>query len=472
MFTRLTFLSALFALLAGLIGFSPTLAASPAGEATQQAYSERIFVPAVSVAPKVNLRVLSHRSYTQDGVMYIVGEVINESSIPVYAIELQATLYNSANQVIGTETGYGVLEETRPGQRNPFIIYVFDTPGVARYDLRISSSQTSSLFVVQPLTIVSQQTRNNEGPEVFGEVSNATSSVLRYPVVVATLYDAAGNVVDVLPNYSAKEVLRPGERSIYQLNAYRPVSYSRYTVQGEAVVAPSTTQVPNLRKLSDRSYNYDAQGYRYIVGEAINDSSFSAYYLSVEARFFNSANQLVAVAGGYGLLDQTQPGKRTPFSVFLENPPTGIARYELVVSGSPDAPVQYRSLNVLSKQVRNNGGIEAYGEVRNDTSVELHYPNVAATFYDSTGKVVEVGWGSGDAGVLAPGARTSYTAPTFNTFTYSSSVVQAEGHVQPAEPLAQRASPVLQQRQAIERDPRRQQDTTPMHTRVPDARSR
>jgi hypothetical protein len=468
MVTRFTVWFTLLALMLINLG-TPTLAASPTGVLSQQANGETIYLPVVATTPKPSVRVLSHRSYVEEGSLYIVGEVINELSIPVYAVELEATLYNAAGQVITTEPGSALLEQTRPGQRNPFFLFVMDTPSVARYEVRVVGWQTSSPYAVQPLTIVSQQTRDNMGPEIFGEVSNTTASVLQSTLVVATLYDTAGNVDDVLFDYPGKEVLRPGERSIYLLNAYDQVAAARTTVQGEAFVAPSTTRVPSLRVLSQRSYNYDAQGYRYIVGEVINDSSFTAYRLSIEAKFFNSANQLIAVAKSNGLLEQTRSGQRTPFYLPLDSPPPGVARYELAVSGSSVTDLDYRPLTVVSRQIRNNSGIEVYGAVSNDAPVTLQYPFVAATFYDSRGQVVEVGWGWAEADILEPGARSDYSAPTFATFSYSSYTVQGEGFVEPAMPLAQDRSTVLHQRKAIQRDPRRQPDTTPEHIRTPKA---
>lgn len=70
-------------------------------------------------------RILSHSAYTDNiGTLHIVGEVINQSPFTAKFVKIIATLYNTYNQVIGTQFSYTQPSDLAPGQRAPFDILV------------------------------------------------------------------------------------------------------------------------------------------------------------------------------------------------------------------------------------------------------------------------------------------------------------------------------------------------------------
>jgi hypothetical protein len=94
-------------------------------------YPVNAFTPFPVVLPEIIQpigippRILSHSSYVDStGNLHIVGEVTNESYLPVRFVEVIATLYDSRNSVIGTDFAFTSPSTIQPGQRAPFDITV------------------------------------------------------------------------------------------------------------------------------------------------------------------------------------------------------------------------------------------------------------------------------------------------------------------------------------------------------------
>ena len=62
-----------------------------------------------------------------NGILHVIGEVINESNQTARFVEVVATFYDQNNQVIGTDYTYTALSELSPGQKSPFEISLSGT---------------------------------------------------------------------------------------------------------------------------------------------------------------------------------------------------------------------------------------------------------------------------------------------------------------------------------------------------------
>lgn len=153
--------------------------------------------------------------------------------------------------------------------------------------------------------------------------------------------------------------------------------------------------------------------------------------MKVAAKYFDTNNQLVAVADTYTYLDQTDPGATNPFRVVLSNPPAAIARYELTVRWSTASYLDYCPATVLSQGTRDNYGVEVYGEVRNDYAREMRSVKVAVTFYDAAGNVVEAERAYASVSTLPPGASSIYKVSTSRNFSFATYRVQVQGYLAP-----------------------------------------
>lgn len=200
----------------------------------------------------------------------------------------------------------------------------------------------------------------------------------------------------------------------------------------ETPVAPTVTptQAPaTLHVKSSRGFRTSSS--YYIVGEVYNGLPASRYFTQVIATFYDANGQLVGTEDSYTFLTMTMPGHVNPFRIILSNAPSSIARYELALTSNSSGGLQYRNIAVLSTLVRDNFGVEVFGEVQNNQEREVRNAEVAATFYDAGGEVVNVDFGFPSVTTLAPTATSPYKVSTFEDFTYASLIVQAQGYLAP-----------------------------------------
>jgi hypothetical protein len=92
--------------------------------------------------PPGRVDVLSHQSYVEDGYYYVVGEVQNNTGHKVELVEIAATFYDSAGQVVATDSNPVEMHVLAPGQKSFFEVSNVgedkeSTGRIARYELKV-----------------------------------------------------------------------------------------------------------------------------------------------------------------------------------------------------------------------------------------------------------------------------------------------------------------------------------------------
>jgi hypothetical protein len=159
----------------------------------------------------------------------IIGEVVNPTSAPVYFVQLTLRMLDASGRLVAVADGYATLDD----------IYLGNPPATAAaYTVAVTGQQPSSFLNYRDAVFVSTQTRDNFGLELFGEVRNPEAAELRSVEVMATFYDAAGNVVDIEGGYVSPVNLAAGATGTYSLKTFANYGYASYTVQAQGYVAP------------------------------------------------------------------------------------------------------------------------------------------------------------------------------------------------------------------------------------------
>jgi peptide/nickel transport system substrate-binding protein len=146
---------------------------------------------------------LNHQSSFLDEtkILHVLGEVKNESDVPMKDVILTASFRNGDGAFLGNYSRSSELRVINPGESSPFeILFLNQTAsgGVANFTISVTSQQAPALKEKQ-LTIVSSNSRldllgtfyinaliRNEGGEA------ATNSIM-----IATLYDRNDNVLAI-----------------------------------------------------------------------------------------------------------------------------------------------------------------------------------------------------------------------------------------------------------------------------------
>ena len=161
-------------------------------------------IPTPTPTPASTPSVLTTRRtsmYLQAGlVQTVVGEVVNGSNHAVQSVEITATFYGAAGNILATETGYSEIDVIPAGGDVPFTVTLFAPPaGITRFTL-VAVALTDPAEDTAISGLVAQQTEmtlEDDTLTLKGTVKNTSSAALVQVVVVIAAYDAAGRVVRV-----------------------------------------------------------------------------------------------------------------------------------------------------------------------------------------------------------------------------------------------------------------------------------
>jgi hypothetical protein len=156
-------------------------------------------------APRV--RILSMNPLERDGNVIIMGEVVNEDTVPAF-ISVTATLVSKDGSTLGEESSFDKTSHTLlPKEVSPFRI---DFPKVKFDKIKSVRMQPTALLVpasADPVIGVLHQRieKDANGHTVLrGELINQSGQIVNIPHVLATFYDDSGKVIWVSDGYVDK----------------------------------------------------------------------------------------------------------------------------------------------------------------------------------------------------------------------------------------------------------------------------
>ncbi len=178
----------------------------------------------------------THRSYSEGSALVIVGEAINGGSSPVYGVTIIATFYDAGGNLIGATQAATMLPQTIPTQANPFKLQLLNAPAaVNSYQLTLRWDEIN-VSTFDRATITSEEVHQENGIEILGDIRNDHRSELRNLVVVATFYDANGNVLDVVPGHVSVANLPSSGTATFSVQTRQAIPYASYLVQIEGML--------------------------------------------------------------------------------------------------------------------------------------------------------------------------------------------------------------------------------------------
>lgn len=153
---------------------------------------------------------------------------------------------------------------------------------------------------------------------VIGEVQNTSPEAREFVEIVATLRDPSGNILDSGFTYSHLEVLRPGEKSSFDLifsNEQQVQKTQRYDIS--SINSETSQEKPANLKLNFGDSYYDSINYAHIVGEVSNNGPGVSKFTEVSGTFFDPQNKIVAAEYTYTDPPDLQPGQSAPFDMII-----------------------------------------------------------------------------------------------------------------------------------------------------------
>jgi hypothetical protein len=156
------------------------------------------------------VRIISMNAIQRPDSVVLVGEVVNEDSVPAY-VNVGATLLDSRESEIAQESSFDKIAHTLlPKQVTPYRI---DFPNMRLEQVKKVRMDVKALLVAasaDPVIEVSQQKVETDplGKKILsGQLLNLSGEVVNIPHVIAAYYDSNGKVIWVSDGYVAQALL-------------------------------------------------------------------------------------------------------------------------------------------------------------------------------------------------------------------------------------------------------------------------
>ena len=149
--------------------------------------------PQPTPRPSTDIPVLSANGYRGG---YFVGEVQNNTGQNVQYVKIVISVYDADRRFLTSDYTYTTLDILGPEQRSPFSVTVDDVPSNANSFGVSTEWRTTSESPYHSVEMLSQREQVRNGRHsIVGEVRNVGGTAVEYVKIVATLYDAAREVV-------------------------------------------------------------------------------------------------------------------------------------------------------------------------------------------------------------------------------------------------------------------------------------
>jgi hypothetical protein len=155
------------------------------------------------------VRIVSMNALQRPDRVVILGEIVNEDTIPAY-INVGATLLRADGNAMAQENSFDKISHILlPKQVSPYRI---DFPGVQLKDIKSVRMDAKSMLVpasADPVIAVNRQRLETDplGTKVLrGELLNQSGQIVNIPHVLASYYDGSGKVIWVSDGYVDQEL--------------------------------------------------------------------------------------------------------------------------------------------------------------------------------------------------------------------------------------------------------------------------
>ena len=182
---------------------------------------------------------------SNDGIMHIVGEVLNDSDKPLNQVNIFATLY-SDDSVIHQTNSETLTNVIMPGMKGVFdIIITENIEGVNRYVLDLDYKITNPKSQVIEITSSELRYAQFDNIIIKGTVANNGDITANMVKVIGTLYDKEGNVVAVSQVRMEPDYIRANDESFFLMTVH---DRSQTDIMDYSLVAESEeyTAVPEF----------------------------------------------------------------------------------------------------------------------------------------------------------------------------------------------------------------------------------
>ena len=156
--------------------------------------------------------IINDQQYINEGTFHIVGEIENNTLVPLSQIVITATFYDIHDKILDTVNTDSILKTIMPGKKGPFDLILTNKmiPQIYRYSLNIEYKPVDPK--TESLEILSSNAKRDmlDNFIISGTITNHVQKTANTIVIIATLFDKDGKVVAISKSYSEPDYLKSG----------------------------------------------------------------------------------------------------------------------------------------------------------------------------------------------------------------------------------------------------------------------
>lgn len=372
--------------------------------------------------------MLQSLSYREDstGWLHIVGVLTNNTAQPVKFVKIVASLFDTDDQITGSEFTYALADLLMPAATVPFDLLVTEVPEYTRYELVLEFDEADDDDLAE--TCFDFEIRDTVGSASFlgysitGLVENNCDVAVEFIELAGSVYDADGQLIDVGMTFAKLDRLAAGQSSPFELNFSNAdaeaVDTFDLTVEADASDEPASAgDAASAVKVLQSVMYTDELDTQYIIGTLQNDSDNALWFVEVVASTY-AEDRFVGSGTAYAMTDLMLPGDIVPFEMpFFDSPE--FASYDLsikvAVADADDIAITCRDLEIGDfSSSAGFLGYEIKGRVTNSCTATVEFVKVIGAVYDAKEQLIGVGLTYADLDELAPGATSPFALLLFN----------------------------------------------------------
>jgi len=265
------------------------------------------------------------------GDIHVTGELVNHGDRPVELRGLAAAVFDAEGQLITTERLDVAIRYLAPGEDGPFRVSAIGpldggrqpaTFVVYRDVVYASPLDVLPVAIAEPVDF-----RDDSGDfHLAGEVANGGAQMLDI-YLIAALYDAGGNVVDVTGGGLPIGVINAGETMPYGFHFWDVVNHSEeayqavvnYTIQVDRFWS-SLEADPLIPLATEDNVHEFAEDKAKFTGMVVNASGDLVDGATVVIFLREKESGRVVGVGQDFLFDEMPAGERLPYLIYVDFP--------------------------------------------------------------------------------------------------------------------------------------------------------
>jgi hypothetical protein len=324
------------------------------------------------------------------------GEVQNNSSSTITA-SVRLNVFDLNERPLAVNEEDVSVAPLAPGQVSPFYLDFGRLPdGVDHFTTEAHSAPTSNSGVSGLRVSGKREAEDEDRVVVTGAIENRSGDHVKDVRVAVSFYNEDDELLDVWQGTPVSTTIKDGEQMAFEavtsLSSPRDVErYAVYVVGFRGL--PSPEPEDDVAELKSSRIEVDEGNTLHVLGEVNATTEDSAVDVNITAVFYDSEDKIVGAGSAKPVPVRVAPESTAPFEMELHAPPNGYDRVEFKVLGQryDDRNTWPQPLEIQDENFDLSAARAAVsGTVHNDTDDDMHDVFVVVTYYNSTGKVVDI----------------------------------------------------------------------------------